>query len=147
MSRRANITISKYVRQEVDELIESGVVTTLASAVHLGLLMLIRRHKLERWDDDVFAEYEAGRLHRNPRSGILFSRKFQKDLSLLVKKEPEIKRGVQVALKKSVKKKLELKNYYYIDFIFNKNKWRILLRKQGKDLIACRIGLAVEFFI
>ncbi|MBT3250165.1 MAG: hypothetical protein HN846_01775 [Candidatus Pacebacteria bacterium] len=147
MSRRANITISKYVRQEVDELIESGVVTTLASAVHLGLLMLIRRHKLERWDDDVFAEYEAGMLHRNPRSGILFSRKFQKDLSLLVKKEPEIKRGVQVALKKSVKKKLELKNYYYIDFIFNKNKWRILLRKQGKDLIACRIGLAVEFFI
>ncbi len=120
---------------------------TLASAVHLGLLMLIKKHKFQRWDDEIFTEYESGMLQRNPRSGILFSRKFQKDLNLLVKKEPEIRRGVQVALKKSVKKKSELKNYYYIDFTFNNNNWCILVRQQQKQLIACRIGLTTDFLV
>lgn len=85
VSQRANITISKYVKDQVNELIESGVVTTLAAAVHLGLLMLIKKHKFQRWDDEIFAEYEAGMLQRNPRSGVLFSQKFQKDLNYLVK--------------------------------------------------------------
>lgn len=157
MSSRSNITIPKYVRQQVNELISSGVVTTLASAVNLGLLLLIRKHKFQRWDDEVFREYEAGMLNKDGKSGVLMSRQFQKDLSDLVGEEKEIRRRVGLTLKrlvnyfdstkqsnvfpdKSLKiKQLDLKDYYFFDFEFNKKCWRILLRHHKKELIVCRL--------
>ena len=151
-----NISIPKYLRNQVDELVKQGAFSTISEAVRRGLILLISQEKLKRWDDEIYAEYEAGVLHRNPRSGVLFSRQFQKDLNLLVKKEPELKRKLWAILLKLTGqntnsleiKQLRLKNYSFVDFKFRHKTWRILIRKQGKDLIACRIGLTTaQFFL
>jgi len=181
---RLTISLPKYLRQQVDGLIERKVVTTVSEAIRLGLIMFISREKMQRWDDQIFTEYSASILKKDCNSGVLVSRQFQKDLNRLVKETSikketsELRRGVQLTFKRLVQhffpnkqrdvspnkqtdfspnkqtdvfpdksleiKQLGLKDYFFVDFEFRKKKWKILLRRQGKELIACKIGYTTE---
>ena len=152
MIKKTLVNISDYQRQQVSKLIKQGIVTTTSEAVRLGLAIFIKQEKIKLWDSDLFAEYEAGMLQRHHLTGVLLSTRFQKDLNFLVKeKEPQLKRGVWVILKKIVEKNpalkiksLDLKNYYLVDFVFQNKSWRILFHRHQQDVIACRISATAD---
>lgn len=150
-----NVSLTKNLRKEVAELVARGEVSTFSEAVHVGLSMLVKAKQLQRWNRRLWQEYESGLLQRNPRTNFLFSYQFQKDVNKFVKtKDRELKRGLYAALRKVSKeghfeklRKTELANYFLLDFMFHGDLWRVLIRKQRTELIACRLNLAAEFFI
>jgi len=163
MIKKILVNISNYQRQQIDELVDRGIVSTVSEAVRLGLMMFVKREKLNLWDKQFFTEYEAGILVRNHRTGVLLSAHFQRDLNSLVKeKESRLRGGVWVILRKIVHhfdsnkfsdtikdpsleiKPLELENYYLARFIFCNQPWHILLRYHQQDTIACHISCATD---
>lgn len=149
---RFTISLSKHQRQQLDELVKRKIFTTINQAIRSGINLLIRQEKLERWDDQLFVEYESGVLKRHHRTGVLLSVRFQKDLNFLVrKKEPQLRRGVWVVLRKIIQKNpslkiktLELKNYYSVEFEFKNKSWWILFRRHQQDVIVCRINSTID---
>lgn len=158
-----NISIPKYLRQQIDDLVEQGVVATVSEAARLGLIMFISREKLQRWDDEVYYEHGAGILKKDRVSGVLISRQFQKDLNRLVKEVSELRRVVSLTFKrlvhhffpdkqtdvfldKSLKiKPLKLYNYFFADFELGGQSLRILLRRQGEQVIVCKMGYTADY--
>lgn len=152
MSKRILVSLSEYERQQVNDLVERNIFTTVNQAMRFGLSLLISREKLRRWDDQLFTEHEGGMLKRHHRTGVLLSTRFQRDLNFLVKeKEPQLKRKLWVVLRKIVQKdpalkikSLALKNYYLVEFVFKNKSWRILFRRNQPDVIICRIGSTTD---
>lgn len=162
MSGKVLVSIPKHLRSQIDGLVEQGTVSTISEAVRRGLSLLVRQERLQRWDDEVFVEYDASLLKKDPGSGVLISRQFQIDLNGLAKKTGELRKEARLTFKRLVHyfypnkqtsvlsdksleiKQLELKGYFFADFEFRKNRLRILLRRQGEELIACQIGYTTE---
>ncbi len=152
MSKRILVSLSKQQRQQVDELIERKIFTTINQVIRSSLDLLIRRERLQLWDRQLFIEYESGILTRHPKTGVLLSTRFQRELNLLVKeKEPQLRRGAWTILYKLTQKdpaleikSLELKDYCLLKFVFKSRSWYILFRYHHQEIIACRISSTAD---
>ena len=152
MTKKILINIPHYQRQELEELVSRGVVSTISDAVRQSLSIFIKQEKIKLWDSRLFTEYESGVLKRHSKTGVLFSTLFQKDLNSLVKeKEPQLRRGVWPVLQKLTQKDLtlditplELKDYHLLRFTFNSQSWHILARYHQQEIIICRISSTAD---
>lgn len=145
---KINISLSKNLRQELDQLIAEGEVTTIAQIVRSALRDYLRRNKLEKWDRENFNELEAGLLKKDPATGVFISRRFQRDLNQICEEKEGGRRLVKLVFEKLVggepflKKydfkihELDLEGYYLAKFA----DLELAFRRDQKKVIVCRLG-------
>ncbi len=156
-SHRTSIALPPFLYQQVKKSLELGTATTFNQLVCSALDDYVERKLVERWDETLYAEFEAGFLRWNPSTRTLSSRKFQRDLNELSREISELRRIIYLVFRhlrgKPVglgclqyfsKRELEPPHYYLAMFKLRRSKSgrliQILYRQQRQQLIACRLG-------